>query len=53
LSGAVFVPHNSATAIGGVDATVTPAALRGAITPMLRRWGVLIDGRRSSKGGRL
>jgi hypothetical protein len=41
LRNAVFVPHNAATAVGGVDPSVTPAAVRAAVTPLLRRWGGL------------
>jgi hypothetical protein len=43
LNDAVFVPHDRATAVGGVDASVTPSALRTAVTPLLRRWGAFGD----------
>lgn len=41
LSDAVFVPHDHDLAASGITAAVTPARLREAVTPMLRRWGVL------------
>jgi hypothetical protein len=41
LNNAVFLPHERATAIGGVAATLTPSSLRAAVTPLLRRSGVL------------
>lgn len=47
LSGAVFVPHDATTAVGGVNSTATPPALRRAVTPLLRRWGVFGCGGRS------
>lgn len=50
LRNAVFVPHNAATAVGGVDPTVTPAALRAAVTPLLRRWGALGSHSRTQEG---
>jgi hypothetical protein len=39
ISDAVFVPHDAATAVGGVDADVSPARLREAVMPLLRKWG--------------
>lgn len=41
LPDAVFVPHDAATALGGVNATATPPTLRRALTPLLHRWGAL------------
>ncbi|WP_233442542.1 hypothetical protein [Lentzea atacamensis] len=43
LPDAVFVPHDSDLAAAGVTAAVTPSRLRQAITPLLRRWGLLLD----------
>jgi hypothetical protein len=48
LTDAVFVPYEPSTAVGGVNATVTPALLRKAVTPVLRQWGAFGDGRPSS-----
>jgi hypothetical protein len=50
LRNAVFVPHNAATAVGGVDPSVTPAAVRAAVTPLLRRWGALRSCSRTQGG---
>ncbi|MGW4527898.1 hypothetical protein [Amycolatopsis sp. NPDC004378] len=56
LPDAVFLPLDSELAAAGVTAAVTPARLRQAITPVLRRWGLLPDtagkSRRSSTRGR-
>jgi len=56
LPDAVFVPHDSDLAAAGITAEVTPPRLRQALTPVLRRWGLLPDtaahGRRSSTRGR-
>lgn len=41
MSDAVFVPHDAATAVGGVNAEVSPARLREAVMPLLRKWGAL------------
>ncbi|MEU7529288.1 hypothetical protein AB0A74_26420 [Saccharothrix sp. NPDC042600] len=40
---AVFVPYDPDVAAAGITAAVTPARLRRAITPVLRRWGLLPD----------
>ncbi|WNV83165.1 hypothetical protein [Umezawaea sp. Da 62-37] len=49
---AVFVPYDSDLAAAGITSAVTPPRLRQALTPMLRRCGLLPDtaahGRRSS-----
>jgi hypothetical protein len=50
MANAVFVPHHSATAVGGVDPSVTPSSLRSAVTPLLRSWGVLGSRRRTHEG---
>ncbi|WP_370973824.1 hypothetical protein [Amycolatopsis sp. cg9] len=56
LDEAVFLPHDPDLAAAGVTAAVTPPRLRQAITPVLRRWGLLPDtagkSRRSSTRGR-
>lgn len=56
LDDAVFVPHDPDLAAAGVTAAATPPRLRQAITPVLRRWGLLPDtagkSRRSSTRGR-
>lgn len=41
IDDAVFVPHDAELAASGITAAVTPARLRQAITPMLRRWDLL------------
>lgn len=41
LEDAVFVPHDAELAASGITASVTPAGLRQAVTPVLRRWGLL------------
>lgn len=41
LAEAVFLPHIPDFATSGVTAEVTPKRLREAITPLLRRWGLL------------
>ncbi|GAA2678775.1 MULTISPECIES: hypothetical protein [Actinosynnema] len=43
LPDAVFVPHDPDLAAAGITAEVTPPRLRQAITPVLRRWGLLPD----------
>lgn len=55
LAEAVFVPHHVGLAASGITASVTPARLRQAITPVLHRWGLLpasaaITSRSSAKG---
>jgi hypothetical protein len=51
LNNAVFIPHDRGTAAGGVDASLTPSALRAAVTPLLRRWGAFGDHRSRSQQG--
>jgi hypothetical protein len=41
IDDAVFVPHDGEIAASGITAVVTPARLRQAITPVLRRCGLL------------
>jgi hypothetical protein len=41
IDGAVFVPYDSALAVGGVTAQVTPARARAAVSPLLARWGLV------------
>ncbi|WP_246127429.1 hypothetical protein [Amycolatopsis rhizosphaerae] len=56
LKDAVFVPYDSELAASGITASVTPARLRQAITPVLRRWGLLPEpmstGKRLHRRGR-
>lgn len=37
---AMFVPYATDIAVGGVGPDVTPARLRAAVRPLLRRWGL-------------
>ncbi len=41
LESAVFVPHDAELAVSGITAAVTPQRLRQAVTPTLRRWGLI------------
>ena len=41
VEGAVFVPHDTGLAVGGITAQVTPARAQDAVAPLLRSWGLL------------
>ena len=41
VEGAVFVPHHSELAVGGITAQVSPTQAQDAVTPLLRSWGLL------------
>lgn len=43
---AIFIPHDTEIALGGVTSAPTPPRLRAALTPVLRAWGVLPPARR-------
>ncbi|MCI2421080.1 hypothetical protein MOQ72_26915 [Saccharopolyspora sp. K220] len=46
---AVFLPWDRDLARSGITDTPTPAGLRAAVTPLLRRWGVLNTATRSPR----
>ncbi|MEY8042342.1 hypothetical protein AB8O55_23280 [Saccharopolyspora cebuensis] len=41
LDDAVFLPHDPTVATTGITADTTPARLRAALTPLLRRWDLV------------